>query len=103
MEGNGLRKTNAVFFTADGYSDSDLIYIWQENNGVEFLSDIELSQFDLISSPYRNATISRKQGQPLHCYSSDQSIIKSPINQHRAWQSLLFSIVLSDWALKRFD
>ena len=41
------------------------MYIWDEKHGVDFLQNIELSQFDLISSPYRNATISRKQGKPL--------------------------------------
>lgn len=39
-----------------------MIYVWDEDQGVKFLGDVELSQFDLISSPYRNASISRKRG-----------------------------------------
>ena len=50
-----------VFLMADGYSEDDLIYVW-DKQGVKFLSDVELSQFDLMSSPYRNTSITRKQG-----------------------------------------
>ncbi|EFX89617.1 hypothetical protein DAPPUDRAFT_190742 [Daphnia pulex] len=44
------------------YDEEDLLYVWDEDQGVKFLGDVELSQFDLISSPYRNASISRKRG-----------------------------------------
>lgn len=40
--------------------------MWDEDQGVKFLGDVELSQFDLISSPYRNASISRKRGTILY-------------------------------------
>jgi gamma-aminobutyric acid receptor subunit alpha len=40
--------------------------VWDEDQGVKFLGDVELSQFDLISSPYRNASISRKRGTILY-------------------------------------
>ncbi|XP_032787616.1 gamma-aminobutyric acid receptor alpha-like [Daphnia magna] len=43
------------------YTKDDVIYVWDEDQGVKFLGDVELSQFDLISSPYRNASISRKR------------------------------------------
>jgi hypothetical protein len=46
----------------DSYDEEDLLYVWDEDQGVKFLGDVELSQFDLISSPYRNASISRKRG-----------------------------------------
>ncbi|XP_065580667.1 gamma-aminobutyric acid receptor alpha-like isoform X2 [Artemia franciscana] len=45
------------------YSASDLVYQWDVDNGVKFLPGVELSQFDLISSPIRNITIHRKQGE----------------------------------------
>lgn len=44
---------------SDSYNEDELIYVWDETQGVKFLSDVELSQFDLISSPYRNASIQR--------------------------------------------
>jgi hypothetical protein len=50
------------FHRADSYDEEDLLYVWDEDQGVKFLGDVELSQFDLISSPYRNASISRKRG-----------------------------------------
>lgn len=49
----------------DSYDEEDLLYVWDEDQGVKFLGDVELSQFDLISSPYRNASISRKRGAAL--------------------------------------
>lgn len=53
---------------ADSYTAEDLIYEWDEAQGVKFLGDVELSQFDLISSPYRNASISRKKGTLLKLF-----------------------------------
>ncbi len=52
---------------ADSYTEDDIIYAWDEDQGVKFLGDVELSQFDLISSPYRNASISRKRGTTADC------------------------------------
>lgn len=54
------------FHRADSYDEEDLLYVWDEDQGVKFLGDVELSQFDLISSPYRNASISRKRGTILY-------------------------------------
>lgn len=51
-----------MYTHTDSYTQDDIIYSWDEDQGVKFLSDVELSQFDLISSPYRNASISRKRG-----------------------------------------
>ena len=57
----GIFNTDDWRIYADGYAEDELIYVW-DGQGVKFISDVELSQFDLISSPYRNASISRKQG-----------------------------------------
>ena len=60
---------------ADGYTRDELVYTWDENHGVQFLTGVELSQFDLISSPYRNVTISRKQ--------EDYSVLQVSFNLRR--------------------
>ena len=43
----------------DSLSEDELIYVWDESQGVKFLGDVELSQFDLVSNPYRNVSIER--------------------------------------------
>ncbi len=71
-----LIQTNEWMKThADGYTRDELVYTWDENHGVQFLTGVELSQFDLISSPYRNVTIFRKQ--------EDYSILQVSFNLRR--------------------
>ena len=44
---------------SDAYNSHDLIYEWDHQN-VRLARGIYLSQFDLISYPFRNATVQRK-------------------------------------------
>lgn len=44
---------------ADAYTSRELVYEWQT---VNFVPGMTLSQFDLISFPYRNFTFKRREG-----------------------------------------
>lgn len=43
----------------DAYTSKELVYEWQT---VDFVEGMILSQFDLISFPYRNFTFKRREG-----------------------------------------
>lgn len=47
---------------SDAYTSKDLIYRWQNDVSVNFVPGMTLSQFDLISFPYRNSTLKRRDG-----------------------------------------
>lgn len=46
----------------DAYSNQQLVYQWQNSQSVNFVPGMTLSQFDLISFPYRNFTFTRREG-----------------------------------------
>ena len=50
-------------FVAVGYTHEDVVYQWTSGRGVNIASDMKLSQFDLISTPTGNATLSRSTGE----------------------------------------
>lgn len=51
-----------VYIIPDAYTSKDLVYQWQNEKSVNFVPGMTLSQFDLISSPYRNFTLTRREG-----------------------------------------
>ena len=44
------------------YTNSDLTYQWTAGRGVNIASDMKLSQFDLISTPTGNETMTINHG-----------------------------------------
>ena len=46
---------------SDAYTSQHIEYRWHDS-GVGFVSGMTLSQFDLISSPYQNTSLERKEG-----------------------------------------
>lgn len=65
----------------DSYTDRDVVYVWDEDQGVKFLNDVELSQFDLLSSPYRNTTIWRKKGDCNRSLPANTKIMRGAVLQ----------------------
>lgn len=57
-----IKKITKMIFL-DAYTSKDLIYQWQNDESVNFVPGMTLSQFDLISSPYRNLTLTRREGE----------------------------------------
>jgi len=51
----------------DAYTSTEVMYSWDksQNSSVSFVPGMALSQFDLISSPYRNLSILRKEGESI--------------------------------------
>lgn len=47
---------------SDAYTSKDLVYQWQNEASVNFVPGMTLSQFDLMSFPYRNFTFTRREG-----------------------------------------
>ena len=47
------------------YTSSDVTYQWTAGRGVNIASDMKLSQFDLISTPTGNETMSLNHGKTL--------------------------------------
>ncbi|CAH1159698.1 unnamed protein product [Phaedon cochleariae] len=56
------RQSCPLIFGSYAYTSKDLIYRWQNEPSVNFVPGMTLSQFDLISSPYRNFTLKRREG-----------------------------------------
>jgi len=54
--------TRFVFFISVGYTKEELFYQWMSGRGVNIASDMKLSQFDLMSTPTGNATITVNRG-----------------------------------------
>nr|CAI5842013.1 unnamed protein product [Callosobruchus analis] len=56
------RQSCPLIFGSYAYTSKDLVYQWQNKASVNFVPGMTLSQFDLISSPYRNFTLTRREG-----------------------------------------
>ncbi|KAK9870325.1 hypothetical protein WA026_006411 [Henosepilachna vigintioctopunctata] len=56
-----LKFSNNHIFV-DAYSSKDIIYQWMDEGSVTFVPGMTLSQFDLLTFPYRNSTIARREG-----------------------------------------
>lgn len=54
---------NNLCCSSDAYTSRQLVYEWQEGSSVNFEPGMALSQFDLMSSPYRNLTFVRREGE----------------------------------------
>lgn len=54
----------SLFQLTDAYTSQELVYQWQTQNddSVNFVPGMTLSQFDLISFPQRNFTLTRREG-----------------------------------------
>lgn len=46
----------------DAYTSSELVYQWENEESVNIVPGMTLSQFDLMSFPYRNFTFKRREG-----------------------------------------
>ncbi|VEN48841.1 unnamed protein product [Callosobruchus maculatus] len=57
------RQSCPLIFGSYAYTSKDLVYQWQNKASVNFVPGMTLSQFDLISSPYRNFTLTRREGE----------------------------------------
>ncbi|XP_044749311.1 gamma-aminobutyric acid receptor alpha-like [Coccinella septempunctata] len=56
------RQSCPLIMGSYAYSSKDIIYQWMDDGSVTFVPGMTLSQFDLISFPYRNQTIRRREG-----------------------------------------
>ncbi|CAH1370142.1 gamma-aminobutyric acid receptor subunit alpha-6 isoform X1 [Tenebrio molitor] len=57
------RQSCPLILGSYAYTSKDLIYRWQNEASVNFIPGMTLSQFDLISFPYRNFTLKRREGE----------------------------------------
>ncbi|CAG9856738.1 unnamed protein product [Phyllotreta striolata] len=57
------RQSCPLIFGSYAYTSKDLVYMWQNGQSVNFIPGMALSQFDLISFPYRNITLKRREGE----------------------------------------
>lgn len=58
---NNLKKL-VVDFNAVAYTQSEAIYRWNKDRQIVIASGMKMSQFDLVSAPVSNYTISFKHG-----------------------------------------
>ncbi|XP_041973405.1 gamma-aminobutyric acid receptor subunit alpha-2 [Aricia agestis] len=56
------RQSCPLILGSYAYSNQQLVYQWQNAESVTFVPGMTLSQFDLISFPYRNFTFTRREG-----------------------------------------
>ncbi|CAG4940397.1 unnamed protein product [Colias eurytheme] len=56
------RQSCPLILGSYAYSNQQLVYQWQNSQSVNFVPGMTLSQFDLISFPYRNFTFTRREG-----------------------------------------
>ncbi|XP_053599653.1 gamma-aminobutyric acid receptor subunit alpha-2 [Plodia interpunctella] len=56
------RQSCPLILGSYAYSNQQLVYQWQNSESVNFVPGMTLSQFDLISYPYRNFTFTRREG-----------------------------------------
>ncbi|XP_047523010.1 gamma-aminobutyric acid receptor alpha-like [Pieris napi] len=56
------RQSCPLILGSYAYSNQQLVYQWQNSESVNFVPGMTLSQFDLISFPYRNFTFTRREG-----------------------------------------
>ncbi|CAB3256647.1 unnamed protein product [Arctia plantaginis] len=57
------RQSCPLILGSYAYSNQQLVYQWQNSQSVNFVPGMTLSQFDLISFPYRNFTFARREGE----------------------------------------
>ncbi|CAG9090223.1 unnamed protein product [Plutella xylostella] len=57
------RQSCPLILGSYAYSNQQLVYQWQNAESVNFVPGMTLSQFDLISYPYRNFTFTRREGE----------------------------------------
>ncbi|KAK0078701.1 hypothetical protein PV325_002183 [Microctonus aethiopoides] len=57
------RQSCPLILGSYAYTTKHLVYEWQEGSSVNFIHGMTLSQFDLMSSPYRNLTFIRREGE----------------------------------------
>ncbi|PZC75662.1 hypothetical protein B5X24_HaOG205769 [Helicoverpa armigera] len=57
------RQSCPLILGSYAYSNQQLVYQWQNSQSVNFVPGMTLSQFDLISFPYRNFTFTRREGE----------------------------------------
>ena len=69
-----------------GYTKSDLMYQWTAGRGVNIASDMKLSQFDLISTPTGNETVTLNHGET---FLAAFSFYASNLNQPKTTKSRL--------------
>ncbi|KAG5879228.1 hypothetical protein JTB14_006028 [Gonioctena quinquepunctata] len=56
------RQSCPLIFGSYAYTSKDLVYKWQNEASVNFVPGMALSQFDVISFPYRNFSLKRREG-----------------------------------------
>ncbi|KAI4462480.1 neurotransmitter gated ion channel [Holotrichia oblita] len=56
------RQSCPLILGSYAYTSRELIYQWQNEQSVNFVPGMTLSQFDLMSFPYRNFTFTRREG-----------------------------------------
>ena len=86
-----------------GYTKSDLMYQWTAGRGVNIASDMKLSQFDLISTPTGNETVTLNHGETfLAAFTRLISINLK--RQSQGWLYLIFIqaclMCLTDWEVR---
>ena len=63
-----MKKEAYRWIFADAYTGKQILYEWQGDPAVSYAAGIglALSQFDLISSPYKNLSLRRQEGKKFH-------------------------------------
>ncbi|KAF2902243.1 hypothetical protein ILUMI_03941 [Ignelater luminosus] len=56
------RQSCPLILGSYAYTTRELVYQWQNDASVNFVPGMTLSQFDLMSFPYRNFTFTRREG-----------------------------------------
>nr|XP_022905767.1 gamma-aminobutyric acid receptor alpha-like [Onthophagus taurus] len=56
------RQSCPLILGSYAYTTRELVYQWQSGQSVNFVPGMTLSQFDLMSFPYRNFTFTRREG-----------------------------------------
>ncbi|GJQ65266.1 hypothetical protein Trydic_g7391 [Trypoxylus dichotomus] len=57
------RQSCPLILGSYAYTSRELVYQWQNEQSVNFVPGMTLSQFDLMSFPYRNFTFTRREGE----------------------------------------
>ncbi|KAJ8949687.1 hypothetical protein NQ314_008149, partial [Rhamnusium bicolor] len=92
------RQSCPLIMGSYAYTSKDLIYQWQNEASVNFVPGMTLSQFDLISSPYRNFTLKRREERFF--YYKFYLFLTSPI-QYLKMVSGEFSVLQVSFNLQR--
>ncbi|XP_071439191.1 gamma-aminobutyric acid receptor subunit alpha-3 [Hetaerina americana] len=57
------RQSCPLILGSYAYTSKQLVYQWQSGNSVNFVPGMALSQFDLMGSPQRNLSLTRREGE----------------------------------------